>query len=280
MCPNDLATGICRKSGKATAIAILIASLGSTTACKPPFGIGAGTANVLPGSSWNSINNLPDWAGAWSLSRESFGQTVADAFGCGDDRVPLTANYRSIRASGRAEGVCEIGLRFKQTANLTKCIPPGVPGVLTHPFAHEYLFTPGRVTMLFEDNEIRRIYTDGRAHLDPVDLYDSFFGDSIGHWEGQTLVVDTVGMLPEAEFFILNGIHVTKQTHVVERIFRKDTDTMQIDTVVTDPEVFTAPYTYSLTFKPATSGMVESVCLRNNRDDDQSLDLTPPPPQA
>jgi hypothetical protein len=77
----------------------------------------------------------------------------------------------------------------------------------------------------------------------PEDLANpSFSGDSIGHWEGDTLVVDTVNIFPEAELFI--GMRVTAQTHVMERITRVG-NRMRIDTVVEDPELFTKPWTYT-----------------------------------
>src|SRR6267142_443801 len=72
--------------------------------------------------------------------------------------------------------------------------------------AKDILFTPGRVTMLGESdgNRLRRIYTDSRPH--PADPDPTFHGHSIGHWEGQTLVVDTVGILPETYIAPSEGV--------------------------------------------------------------------------
>jgi hypothetical protein len=83
------------------------------------------------------------------------------------------------------------------------CFPEAHPSwmLVTHN-AMEILFTPGRVTMLGESggNRLRRIYTDGRLHPETPD--PSFHGHSIGHWEGDTLVVDTVDILPQAPLVI------------------------------------------------------------------------------
>ena len=79
------------------------------------------------------------------------------------------------------------------------CLPEGMPSwmLITHN-AMEFAFTPGNIYMLGESdgNRLRRIYTDGRPHPDDPDL--TFHGHSIGHWEGDTLVVDTVGIKPQA----------------------------------------------------------------------------------
>jgi hypothetical protein len=82
-------------------------------------------------------------------------------------------------------------------------------------------------------------------------------------------------MLPQAELFV--GLHVTEHTHVVERIFRRDAQTMQIDTTVTDPAIFTSPWHYTRTYKHSDAGMIEYVCEQNNRDRNWKIDLTPPP---
>jgi hypothetical protein len=91
--------------------------------------------------------------------------------------------------------------------------------LITHN-AMEFLFTPGRVSILGEmdGNRLRRIYTDGRPH--PSDPDPSFHGHSIGHWEDGTLVVDTVGILPEAYIAPSEAVGLPNNgdMHVVEHI--------------------------------------------------------------
>src|SRR6185312_16703932 len=101
------------------------------------------------------------------------------------------------------------------------CFPEAHPSwmLVTHN-AMEILFTPGRVTMLGESdgNRIRRIYTDGRGHPEVSD--PTFHGHSIGHWEGDTLVVDTVDILPQAPLAISEAAGVPNDGDmlVTERI--------------------------------------------------------------
>ena len=82
------------------------------------------------------------------------------------------------------------------------CLPPGMPGIMGQPYPMEFLLTPGQVTILIEAyNQIRHIYTDGRELPDDPD--PTFHGTSVGHWEGDTLVVETVGFSPITQ--IANG---------------------------------------------------------------------------
>ncbi len=226
------------------------------------------------GTTWDSIKKLPDWRGAWALDEESFSNTrdVSGGPESSPNMPPLTPRYAEIR---RNNGAANGGKGPEDTGVITNsanCLPEGMPGIMTAPLAHEYLFTPGQVTVVMEDGEVRRIFTDGRPH--PADPDLSFLGHSIGHWEGKTLVVDTVNIKPMANMFV--GLHATIRTHVKERIFRRDADTMQIDTTVIDDEVFTRPYSYTRTFKRSPDGMVEYYCTENNRDNNNTINLIPP----
>ncbi len=236
---------------------------------------GAYAAEKTPqGNTWDSIKRLPDWSGVWGLDDASFAKVVAASSAPdGNPNIPpLTVKYAALRReNGAANGGRGPDGKGVVT-NSVNCIPDGMPGVMIAPFAFEFLFTPGRVTIIPEDNEVRRIYTDGRPHPDDPD--PTFMGHSIGHWEGKTLVVDTVGMLAQAQLLV--GLHVTEKTHVVERIFRKDADTMQIDTTVTDPDMFTRPDHYTRTYKASKAGMVEYYCTQNNRDTNLDVNLSPP----
>jgi hypothetical protein len=174
----------------------------------------------------------------------------------------------ALRAAARAARAQE---------NLSKCLPAGTPGILQHGVMHEYLFTPGRVTVLVEDGEIRRIFTDGRAHRPLEEMKDSYMGDSIGHWEGEVLVVDTIGF-PNGSLFQNYGLLATRNSHLVEHIFKNADDQIQIDSALTDPDIFAKPYAYTRKYSRSTIPMDEPGCSANNRDSGESVDLTPPPP--
>jgi hypothetical protein len=209
----------------------------------------AARAPVLRGGDWDSIKQLPDWSGVWApqpparppapVPGQAPGPPGAGfIFGFG---VPLQPKYAAMRDERMAAVRGDRGRDKIPLSNSGLCLPNGTPSNMG-PVAHEYLFSPGRVTILLEDSEIRRVWTDGRPHVPDDEVNPSFSGDSIGHWEGNTLVVDTINIFPEAQLFI--GQRVTEKTHVSERITRVG-NRMRIDTVVDDPELFTKPWTYT-----------------------------------
>jgi hypothetical protein len=119
-----------------------------------------------------------------------------------------------------------------------KCFPPGVPRIyLMRAEPVEIMQIPGRVVMVFEyDHFVRQIYTDGRAHAQ--DPPPSWMGDAIGRWEGDTLVIDTVGFNDISWLDNVGHPH-SDQLHVVERVRRADHDTLTIDTTIDDPKTYT-----------------------------------------
>jgi hypothetical protein len=232
------------------------------------------------GRTWNTLKLLPDWSGVWVLSDDSWHEVLGAVTGHDGGAVPLTPKYMAIRASNGAanDGAGPPG---GIDDNSEKCIPVGTPGIGSVPLGHEYLYSPGRVTIIYEDGEVRRIDTSGRKHPAESELNDTFAGNSIGHWEGKTLVVDTIGILPQAQLFI--GLRVSQKIHLTERISRRDSKTLQIETVVDGPEMFSAPYTYTRIYTHSTNPPFEYFpCTDDNRDPavhgrQVDVDLTPPP---
>ena len=254
-------------------IAIGFVAGGAMVAALACFGgnVSAATSSPWPGpqgDTYASIAKLPDWSGYWAFYlKGGAADAAADAAGTDGGRVHLTPKYAKLRAEAAAA---------KAQENLSKCLPAGVPGVLEHRILFQYLFTPGQVTMLFEDGEIRRIHTDGRPHVPLEDQTESFMGDSIGHWEGNTLVVDTIGF-PNGTLWQNYGVIATLNGHLVERMYRRDKTHMEIDSVLTDPDVYTQPYVTKYLYELSDIPITEEQCLAGNRDTGTSVDLTPPP---
>jgi hypothetical protein len=105
----------------------------------------------------------------------------------------------------------------------------------------ELLFTPGRVTLTNEQGLVRRIYTEGQVA--PADAEPANTGISIGHWERQTLVVETTHINPRARYPLpqLRMPPIGANARITERIFLEDPDTLQIDVVVVAPDALTEP---------------------------------------
>jgi hypothetical protein len=126
----------------------------------------------------------------------------------------------------------------------------------------QIVHTPREVIMLFEyDHMVRHIFTDGRGH--PGDLMPTWMGHSTGKWDGDTLVVDTVGFNDKSWLDRVGHAH-SEQLHVVERMRRVPPDTLQIDFTIEDAKAYTKPITSTLKFqlKPNWEIMEQS-CMDN-----------------
>jgi hypothetical protein len=192
--------------------------------------------------------------------------------------APLTAKGEAIRAAlfkapaarGAAAGNGEIHVAGTCSAST----PGGMPQVMRFAFGIEILFTPGRVTMLLEQGPtIRRIFTDGRTHSADPDF--TYTGESLGRWEGDTLIVDTRAI--RAGTPLVAGTLVTSgNARVVERIRLADATHLRIDTVVEDPVMLTRPWQYTRTYARSDQWF-ERACDIDRDGQDREPDLTPPP---
>jgi hypothetical protein len=144
-----------------------------------------------------------------------------------------------------------------------QCFPSGLPRIYLFLYPMEIIHTPGRVLMLFEyGHVIRQIFTDGRGHLQ--DAEPTWMGDSIGHWEGDTLVVDTRGF-NDKTWLGYGGQPHSDELHVIERIHRIDHDSMMIEITLDDPKAYTMPLHTQKKYilKPGWN-LMEFVCEDNS----------------
>ena len=166
----------------------------------------------------------------------------------------LTPEYEAKRAAYKAP-------EDSETAN---CLPPGMPGIMTQPYPMEFLITPGKVTIITEAyTQVRHIYTDGRKL--PAEPDPHYFGTSVGRWEGDTLVVETVGFGPNTN--IVAGVGHSDKMKIVERFRLADPDNMSIETTITDPVVLLAPLTTTSNLRRHREWTItEYICEENNRN--------------
>lgn len=157
---------------------------------------------------------------------------------------------------------------------------PGGPLRITGGFAWRFVQHPTvkatHIFMLQEGNAhtYRQIFTDGRRH--PVDPTPTWYGHSIGRWEGGTLVVDTIGL--HNRFWLDSaGTPHTEQLHLVERWTRTDFNTLRRDVTITDPGAFMRPFTVTYTARLAEAGsdIMEYICIENNQ---YEIPTEQPPP--
>ena len=226
---------------------------------------------------WAALATLPDWSGVWTPYISDQNARIKK------DPTPwLPAVAQQIDAMNAAEQAGHPRGLF------IDCLPEGMPSwMLISHNALEILFTPGRVTLLGEmdGNRLRRIYTDGRGH--PPDPDPTFHGHSIGHWEGSTLVVDTIGVLPESFIAISEaaGIPNNGDLHVIEHIHLEGADLLHDDLEIIAPHVLSKPWkTTRIYFRQRARkyDIVEGVCLQGSmaeRKDEHGNAVFVPVPQ-
>ncbi len=154
-------------------------------------------------------------------------------------RPPLTpwgqAKFNGAQALQGAKAVAG-----KEDNSALRCEPSGPPQVLILPNPWEIVQIPGRVLMFFEEQHIwRTVWTDGRQL--PKDPDPSWLGYSVGHWEGDTFVVETTGF-NDKEWVDLYGNPRTSSTHLTERYRRLNHDTLEQQIIIDDPKVYTKPW--------------------------------------
>jgi hypothetical protein len=181
---------------------------------------------------------------------------------------PLTPHYLSLyqklRAQARGEPRDPSLGRLDANASAS-CRWIGMPGIMGWPYPLEFVHTPQRTFILFEaELQRRQIWMDGRKHPGEDDLEYTFMGHSVGRWEGNVLVVDTVGIREEALLF---GFPHSDQARIVERIQRVDPATLEIEFTITDAKALTQPVTRKITYglKPDWL-LMEYSCTDNNRN--------------
>jgi len=238
--------------GVATAVAM--------SAAAAAFGAGDPEINLPPQpAEWAALAQLPDWSGVWTPTlKDQDARMKSNPIPWNAAAAVQIAKLAAAEKAGNPKGL------------FVNCLPESMPSwmLITHN-ALEFLFTPGRVTLLGESdgNRLRRIYTDGRPH--PADPDPTFHGHSIGHWEDKTLVVDTVGVLPETYIASSEAIGLPNNgdMHIVERIHLVGPDTLNDDLEISAPHVLTRTWKTKLVLfrqRAKKYDIVEGVCLQGN----------------
>jgi hypothetical protein len=141
-----------------------------------------------------------------------------------------------------------------------RCLPRGIPGtMLVRDRPWKIVQTPGAVIMLFDELlHYRQIFTDGRGF--PADSIPTWFGYSVGKWDGDALVVDTIGF--NEETWLDDGGHPHSEAlRVTERFRRLDAGALHIDITINDPKAYTKPWTAAVSFERVSEeGFGEHVC--------------------
>ncbi len=254
---------------------------------------------VPTAADWAAIAKLPNFTGVWEEPLGSTNLVVspgkakqAQAKTTARSKFPASSVQPNLPLTPAwAAKVKFLESHAAEDNAQANCLPYGMPTIMTMPYPYEFLLTPGQVTIIGEEERmIRHIYTDGRPL--PKDPDPTFWGTSVGHWEGDTLVVETVGFSAQTLMIStppVTGHDVVAVPHsdkmkIVERFRLLDPNTMQIKTTIIDPIALTRPYTTTRIMNRYPNWTIdEYICQQNNRNSVTSsgkaeVDTIPPPP--
>jgi hypothetical protein len=174
---------------------------------------------------------LPDWSGWWEI----------DPLAAGSPALPYNAQwqarYEQLRQTSTSTSAGGEPL-FEHT--MTPCVW-GFPRVLDGPYRFEVTVTPEQTMFDYEVREYRHVWTDGRGHPPEGVRKASTMGHSTGHWDGEVLLVDTVG-LSSATWIDGYGATLSSQAHVSERWSQPQPDQLQVQLSIEDPVAFTRSF--------------------------------------
>ena len=146
------------------------------------------------------------------------------------------------------------------------CQPSGPSRVFHTPFPIQLIQTENQVTFLFEMlHTFHRVFMDGRGHPDPVDK--TWWGHSIGRYEGNKLIVDTVG-LNDRSWLSTSGQEHSDQLHLIQEFEKTEPNTIRYTVTYDDPVFFTEPWSMSFDLQRSEYDILELICTENNRDID------------
>jgi hypothetical protein len=234
---------------------------------------------VLAGVAWSvggsqpraaaPASELPRWAGVWAASdgimeRIGVGLNLPEGPGPGlferrlNQHPPYNpeweAKFQALRAA-MAHAPMPVA---KESCSWY------FPAMMEGPYLFEVLITPQETALIFEGS-VRHVLTDGRRHPPAEDRWPTPWGDSIGHWEGGTLVVDTTDVARDpTPFFAM----VSPAAHYTERLRLVTADHLQDQLTVTDPLAFTRPWTVTLDYTRVKNmdRLIHGDCTQNDRD--------------
>ncbi len=193
------------------------------------FTVAAFVLSIVSGTSVSaSAQARPDFRGVWLASAADISTLL------------LPGEEISFTATG-AERYRKVDMANSPSY---KCLPYGPTRGLqsTNPF--QIIQTPDLFAIITEHIDYRLIYTDGRKHPEDILDYPEWMGHSIGRWEGDTLVVDTIGMREET-WLDTAGFEHSDKLHLTERFQKTGPDNFRLTVTVEDPVFFTKPFTYS-----------------------------------
>ena len=230
---------------------------------------------VLDGQGSRPSASLPDWSGVWAMQ----GGTVFD-------RATIKPPNATVNTPGarefppyNAEWEAKYVANLKRVADgsfpdpISTCgTPAGFPRLMNLPDTYEFALTPNAVWILTENGpNTMRIYTDGRKFPPSDELWGTYTGASIGRWEGDTLVFETISMKGSKENDVIldrTGLTLSDKARIVTRMRKTDDMTLEAVMTIEDPVALTKPWVVTKRYRkqPPNTWVWDYACAENNRN--------------
>jgi hypothetical protein len=236
----------------------------------------AGKPN-LSARTRRAADGKPDLSGLWQTNNaapELLERLIPEATnGVGEEPVSeyfinILTDFKPEEPLLRPAAAKELQQRsqhLNDESPLPRCLPTGMPMVEMAPAPYKIIQSPGLVVMLYERNTTyRQVYTDGRSL--PNDPQPTWLGYSVGKWDGDSLVVDTIGFNDRGWLDARGHTH-SEALHLTERFHRIDFGHMEVQLTIDDPKTYTRPFTIKLKqYLLPDSDLLESYCAENEKD--------------
>ncbi|HTW67834.1 MAG TPA: hypothetical protein VME17_24635 [Bryobacteraceae bacterium] len=256
--------------------ATIFCAVSCSAAAQTESGSEAGKDSATPGPIPRTLDGKPDLSGLWDhpfvidMSKDGRNNSCgAELKGCSQKgpggELPMTewaANWTKNFDPAK----------YDTTGH---CNPMGYTRSMNAPVPTQIVQTPTEIVFLHESMfAFHVVYLDGRRHPTPDEALETmWYGHSVGHWEGDTLVVDTVGPFFATPKMLLDsrGHPVSDQLHVVEHFRRMDATHLSYEVTVDDPKMYTKPFSNVRTWvlMPKSEEILEYVCTENNKEVDE-----------
>ena len=243
-----------------TPVTLVAAGLTAVWLAAPPLAAQEKTAFKIP----RTADGRPDFNGVWT----SGGAERLGDLGGGPPRFASAPNlprpeplpYQPWAEAERQKYLARRGIDDP----IGRCMMPGVPRTTGMPMPIQFVQAPTQFIILYEAYHAYRVIRFDAVH--PTDIEPSFMGDSVAHWEGDTLVVDVVGFNTQTWIAGIGTIH-TDRLHVVERYRFVDSQTVVMEATIEDPGALTKPWKEYFTLRLAPGERIrEYECIENNED--------------
>jgi hypothetical protein len=225
-----------------------------------------------------SFAQLPDWTGIWvaeGMDTDVSGYPAENGPGWNMQLLGRGAPWNEATAEK-----LRTTMPTMLAADATRrAVGWGFPAMMDGPPPLQFLITPEETLLLNMYRDVRHVYTDGRRHPAAQDVWPTPWGDSVGHWEGDTLVIDTVAVKRPSMIPFLPPM-LTEQAHYVERLRKTAADRIELQMTIEDAETLAKPWVIKVAFKRATTvDRLIHDTFDNDRSEVEGSSLTIAPPK-